>query len=99
MTGQIAKLVKRLRQELPEGKLITMATFSVAADPAGACTVPGSAHCGEIINLLNQVGDQIDIINVMAYDAGLDFAGSGYKTAMKNYYDLVGAKAVLGLDN
>jgi len=45
------------------------------------------------------VGDKIDIVNVMAYDAGQDWAENQYKTAMYNYYNLVGAKAVLGLDN
>jgi len=52
MTESVAKLIIRLKEILPADKLITMATFSVAADPTGACTVPGSAHCGEIIPLM-----------------------------------------------
>ena len=76
-----------------------MASFSVGADPQNNCTAPGSVHCGEAIDLLNMVADSIDYVNVMAYDAGNDFATGLYKQAMANYQVYVGKKAVLGLDN
>lgn len=53
MTAAIGELIIRLKEILPAGKLITMATFSVGADPVSECTAPGSAHCGEIIDLMN----------------------------------------------
>lgn len=53
MTSAIGALIVRLKEILPAGKLITMATFSVGADPVGDCTAPGSVHCGEIIDLMN----------------------------------------------
>lgn len=92
-------MIFRLREILPDDKLITMATFSVAADPVGQCTYEGSKHCGEIIPLMEKAGDKLDIINVMAYDAGQDWTENQYPAAMNNYYKLVGNKAVLGLDN
>lgn len=70
MTSAIGELIVRLKEILPSDKLITMATFSVGADPVNNCTAPGSVHCGEIIDLMNQFGGFIDIVNVMAYDAG-----------------------------
>lgn len=99
MTSAIGDLIVRLKEILPSDKLITMATFSVGADPVDDCTAPGSVHCGEIIDLLTQFGCFLDIVNVMAYDAGADWAENKYQIAMENYFALVGEKAVLGLDN
>jgi hypothetical protein len=65
----VVKLVKALASAMPE-KLVTLATFSVGADPAGACTVTDSIHCGEARDLLSAIVDDIDFVNVMAYDAG-----------------------------
>lgn len=100
VANAVAALVKSLRSSLPSDKLITLAAFSVGADPENNCTVPKSIHCGEAIPLLTQIADEIDLVNVMAYDAGKTFAETAYKTAMANYAKYVGgSKVVLGLDN
>ncbi len=94
----VVQLIKDLKPLIP-GKLITFAGFSVGADPVGACTVPGSAHCGEDLYILQNAGQYLDWVNVMAYDAGQDYATSKYKIAMDNYNKLIGKnKTVLGLD-
>lgn len=111
MTPYLVKVVNAVHSALPN-KAITFATFSVAADPANACTVPGSAHCGEalpLINAINAAGLKNYVTyNVMAYDAGTDFVlptsvNGGvplYQKAMQNYVNAVGdsSKVVLGLD-
>ncbi len=111
MTPYLVKVVNAVHSALPN-KAITFATFSVAADPANACTVPGSAHCGEalpLIKAINAAGLKNYVTyNVMAYDAGTDFvlsttANGGvplYQKAMQNYVNAVGdsSKVVLGLD-
>lgn len=51
-TAGLVMLVNKLREVLPRDKIVTMATFSVAADPPGRETVQGSNHSGEAIDLL-----------------------------------------------
>jgi GH18 family chitinase len=97
--ANLATLITMLRERLPAGKLITMATFSVGADPVGACTVSGSAHCSEDVELLMEVGSKLDYVNIMAYDAGVDYATCRYREALQNYLDLIPNKAILGLSN
>ena len=105
MTAQqaanLVALIKAIKAKAPE-KLITLAGFSTGAGDGQddrTCTVPGSAHCGEIVPVLQQAGNDLAWVNVMAYDAGEDFAQGGYKQAMQNYAGIIGkGKAYLGLD-
>ena len=98
ISNALVSLITQLKANIP-GKLVTMAAFSVGADPDGACTVAGSSHCGESRLVMQGAGQLLDIVNVMAYDAGPDFANNKYQEAMGNYFDLIGNKAVLGLSN
>jgi len=99
IANNVIALITDLRKYLQPGKLITLAGFSVGADPIDNCTVPGSVHCGENISILQQAGNLLDWVNVMAYDAGKDYATSKYQIALANYTKYLGyEKTVLGLD-
>lgn len=98
MANATVKLIQKLQLHLATGKLITMAGFSVGADPVNSCTVPGSVHCGEDIPILTQAGGALDWVNVMAYDAGQTYATTSYQAAMSNYAGYLGkTKLTLGL--
>lgn len=98
--GNVISLIQKLRVYLNPGKLLTFTGFSVGADPNdNQCTVPGSVHCGEDIQILKQAGAALDWVNVMAYDAGLEFATLKYQVALNHYAAYVGKnKTILGLD-
>lgn len=99
VANNVILLTNDLKQYLTPGKLITFAGFSVGADPEDKCTVPGSDHCGEDIPLLTALNTTFDWVNVMAYDAGKDYAKSTYQAALANYAQYLGKnKTVLGLD-
>lgn len=100
VTANVVLLVNSLKKYLNPDKLITFAAFSVGADPNNSqCTVPGSIHCGEDISLLQSVGASFDWINLMAYDAGQEYANSLYQVALANYARyLPKSKILLGLD-
>ncbi len=106
ITPYLVKVVAAVHQAVPSA-YIGFATYSVAADPIGACTVSGSAHCGEALPLIAAMKNaglgNVVIYNVMAYDAGQNFvtgANPLYPTAMQNYVNAVGnpAQVILGLD-
>ena len=112
ITPYLVKVMNQVNQALPN-KAISVAVFSVGSDPIGACTVAGSAHCGEALPLINAVKASASLkgivtYNVMAYDAGEDFilptANNGgkplYQKAMQNYVAAVGnpGQVVLGID-
>lgn len=100
VTSNVVLLTQSLKKYLNPGKLITFASFSVGADPNNAqCTVPGSIHCGEDIPFLQAAASLLDWVNVMAYDAGQEYANSTYKVALANYSQyLPKSKIILGLD-
>jgi hypothetical protein len=113
ITPYLITLAEEIHKAAPT-KLITFATFSVAADPVGACTYPGSAHCSEALGLIAGINNNADqtlknvvSYNVMAYDAGESFVSSNgiapynrYQTALQNYTAAVGnpSHVILGLD-
>jgi hypothetical protein len=74
----LTTLARTLREALGPDKVITFTGMSVGADPPTAPTVPGSAHTGEVRDLLQMIFMYIDWVNVMAYDAGEEFARVGY---------------------
>lgn len=99
VSANVVNLIQKLKIYLKPGKLITFTGFSVGADPGGQCSVPGSVHCGEDVDILTQAGPQLDWVNVMAYDAGLEFATSKYQIALSNFSTYIGKnKTILGLD-
>lgn len=99
----VALLITKLREYLPADKLITLTTFSTAADPITCktvatpdCSYPYSAHSGEIIPVLTAVGKKIDYLNNMAYDAGKNY---NYQVSNNNFHKYISAdKLLLGLD-
>lgn len=95
----IVALIKAIRAKAPN-TIITLAGFSVGAAPSqAACTVPGSAHCGEAVPILEKAGKDLNWVNVMAYDAGVAYAQENYKQALAHYASYVGkSKTYLGLD-
>ncbi|WP_162272285.1 glycoside hydrolase family 18 protein, partial [Piscirickettsia litoralis] len=98
ISRNVIALIKALKARAPN-KLITFAGFSVGADPEGQCTVPGSVHCGEDRQILQQAGQLLNWVNVMAYDAGEAYARKDYQIALQNYAGLIGKqKTYLGLD-
>ena len=98
IAANVSLLINDIKQ-LDPTTLVTFAGFSVGADPEGACTVSGSVHCGEDLPIFKAVGHHLDWVNVMAYDAGEDYAKFKYQEAMQNYANAVGKdRAYLGLD-
>ncbi len=98
MASNVIALIKAIKKLVPH-KLITFAGFSVGADPDGACTSSGSVHCGEDRAILTATKDDVNWVNVMAYDAGEQFALKDYQTAMAHYAAIIGKdKTLLGLD-
>lgn len=97
-------LIKELRK-LPamQGKLITLTTLHVAADPVecqneklAECSYPYSQFSGEHVETLKAVGKLVDYVNIMAYDAGPNYP---YQVAIKNYMQYVAKEKInLGLD-
>ncbi|ANI84224.1 glycosyl hydrolase family 18 protein [Kosakonia oryzae] len=106
--NNLIKLVKRVRELLGpnSGKLISLTTYHVGADPlecSSSSVTEGcsfiedarSTHHGEVLDLLKNSRDLFDFYNVMAYDAGPRFK---YDVAMANYAKAVGdaKKIILG---
>lgn len=99
IADNVIQLTQSLKKYLNADKIITFTGFSVGADPIDQCTVPGSQHCGEDIKILLGAGSLFDWVNVMAYDAGREYANSKYQIALTNYANYLGKnKTVLGLD-
>lgn len=100
VSTNVISLIQSLKRYLNPDKIITFTGFSVGADPNNnQCTVPGSVHCGEDIVILTRAGNLLDWVNVMAYDAGQDYAKLKYQTALANYATYLNKnKITLGLD-
>lgn len=100
----IVLLIKALRKHLPADKVISLTSFSVAADPASCqfggdastgCSYPGSQWSGEMIPVLQQASGDLDWVNDMAYDAAQNY---NYQLSLNNYAKYVPKeKMVLGL--
>ena len=100
--NNVITLIKALRAAMPN-KIITLTEFSTAADPASCQTTPGpdcsfvgSAHSGEMTNVLTEAGQDLDWVNDMAYDAGPNYP---YQISLNNIAKYIPQnKVVLGLD-
>lgn len=84
------RTITRLREVLPRPYVIGIAGWSVAAYGEGAFlkSKPFSPHTGELLRLFaHDVGQQIDLVSVMAYNATPDYdpaeAFAAYRAAWK----------------
>lgn len=66
-------VTRQLRDAIPRPAMVTLATWSVGAYGEGAfaeAAPQGSPYTGVAIRMLREVGDLLDQVQVMAYDAG-----------------------------
>lgn len=73
---EFIRVVRELRTALPRPFLLSSAVWSIGAYGQGAWvnSQPQGDHSGQSINMLAAVGEQLDILNVMSYDAGPTFS-------------------------
>lgn len=104
--SDLLALATQLRGMIANGKLMSLTTYHVGADPENCSSKTvfencsyvendRSSHNGEVKSILKGSKGIFDFYNVMAYDAGPNFK---YKTAMANYASAVGdtSKIILG---
>jgi chitinase len=80
--------VTSLWQALPAEKILTAAVYSVGAYGEGsyADAQPQGGYTGVSINMLESVGNLLNSINIMAYDAGVAFDPKLAYQAYSTYY-------------
>jgi len=81
--------VRALRRALPKGSaILTAATWSVGAYGEGqwASALPASPYTGVALTMLKTVGNLLDGLHVMAYDAGVSYNPLQAYDAYRNYY-------------
>eukprot|EP00889_Picochlorum_renovo_P005883 jgi/Picre1/32913/NNA_008242.t1 len=85
-----------LHNALPEDKQLTAAVFNVGAFGEGifADALPQGGYTGVSINMLRTVGDLLDSLNIMAYDAGTTY---NPKEAFAAYASLYSGPMTLGM--
>ena len=69
-------VTRALREAIPRPALLTSATWSVGAYGEGSfaeAAPQGSPYTGVALTMLRSVGDLLDQVHVMAYDAGDDY--------------------------
>lgn len=66
------QIVKSFRQAMPSPKWVTIAAWSIGAygEDQWVNSQPQGDYTGMMLALLREMGDQIDMLNVMSYDAG-----------------------------
>jgi chitinase len=101
----VLKLAMLVRKEVNQSKRIVLTTYHVGADNPDCiddlvlkgCSfteIPRSSHHGEVLPILKSSVGVFDYYNVMTYDAGRGF---DYQTAMANYHQVVGNRALINL--
>ena len=80
--------VRKLRAALPRPYILSNAPWSVGAYGLGdwANAQPSSIYTGVAINMLKQVGDQLDLLNVMSYDASNAYSPIEAFEAYSHYF-------------
>jgi chitinase len=90
--------VKALRTALPRPLLLTTAAWSTGAygqgDWIGA--QPAGQYSGVAVNMLKSVGNMLDTVNIMAYDAGITYDPKQAFLAYASLYDA--SKLTIGLE-
>jgi chitinase len=98
---QYIQLVKTFREALPKPLWVTAAAWSIGAygEDQWTDSLPQGDHTGMMLNTLREVGDQIDLLNVMSYDAG-DKNTTGYDPveAMAAYQHYFKGNIVMGVE-
>jgi hypothetical protein len=89
-------VTRQLRDALPRPATITSATWSVGAYGEGSfaeAAPQGSPYTGVAIRMLREVGDLLDQVQVMAYDAGDSYDA---KVAYDAYRAVYSGKIIVG---
>lgn len=89
--------VKALRAALPRPLILSTATWSIGAYGEGkwAASQPQAQYTGVAVNMLKSVGNQLDLINIMSYDASDAYDP---KEALDAYRALFSGDVVLGVE-
>jgi chitinase len=83
------KIIQDFRDAFPRPHyFLSIAAWSIGAFGEGQWrnALPKGAHRGQMINTLEKVGDQIDQVNVMSYDAGKLYNPVEALAAYRYYY-------------
>lgn len=80
--------VKALRDALPRPLILSNAPWSVGAYGLGTWqdSQPKSPFTGVAINMLKTVGDKLDLLNVMSYDAGNSYSPIEALASYSHYF-------------
>lgn len=80
--------VRALRAALPRPAIISLAGWSIGAygEGAFATVLPQGQYTGFSLNMLRAVGDQLDLVNIMSYDAGTEYSPQQALDAYQTYY-------------
>lgn len=90
--------VKALRAALPRPLILSNAPWSVGAygEGAWATAQPASPYTGVAIQMLKAVGNQLDLLNLMSYDAGPTYDPKQALNAYRHYFPK--GEIVLGVE-
>ncbi|PSC67018.1 chitinase [Micractinium conductrix] len=96
--AEFTRVVTALRSAFPAPRyLLTSAVWSIGAYGQGAWvnSQPQGDHTGQSVNMLSAFGDQLDILNVMSYDAGPTYKP---KEALDAYRSLFKGRILMGVE-
>jgi chitinase len=91
-------IVHQIRSKLPRPFLLSIAAWSIGAYGEGnfADATPAGDHTGMLINLFrSSSGSDLDLVNIMSYDASSEFDP---RQALLAYKSLFTGKIVLGVE-
>jgi len=91
------EIIKRLRAALPRPYLLTAAAWSIGAYGQGNYqdSLPKGNYTGLSVNMLRQVGEDLDIVHIMSYDAGNTYDPI---EAYRAYSSLYKGKITIGVE-
>jgi len=91
------EIIKRLRGALPRPYLLTVAAWSIGAYGQGNFqdSLPKGNYTGLSVNMLRQVGEDLDIVHIMSYDAGNTYDPI---EAYRAYSSLYKGKITIGVE-
>ena len=95
--SEYVSVIHAMRSALPRPYWVTIAGWSVGAYGEGqwASAPPASAYMGIALAALKQAGSDIDLVNVMSYDASPAFDPVEAMHAYQHYY---GGKIAMGIE-
>jgi chitinase len=94
---EFINVIKRVRAVLPRPYIVSIAGFSIGAYGQGnfKSASPQGDHTGVSVNMLKSVGNLLDWIHIMSYDAGNSF---NPETAFWAYKSLFSGKITIGIE-